>query len=121
MSLFHSFMKKPAGSDFIARTCMSSSNLARQEGKVTSNCQVVNYLLATCVTDDIIAEDNMDIVNFKQPVGQSAVEYPQALWTEALRGGPVFDEYHLKAEFIKGLKHSIWQSVRSYWAKNKSA
>lgn len=47
-----------------ACTCLSGSSRARQEGKLRSFYQVVNYLLATCATDDTIAETDMDLMNF---------------------------------------------------------
>lgn len=71
---------------------MSSSSRTHQEGKLASYCQAVNYLLATNATDNVIAEDDLEIMNFRQPAGLSAVEYVQALWTEALRCGLVYDE-----------------------------
>lgn len=44
-------------------------------------------------TDDIITEDDIDIMNSKQPADQSAVEYVQALWTKALCCRPVYGKY----------------------------
>lgn len=38
---------------------------------------------------------------------------------KASRSRPVEDEYRLKGSFIEGLRLSIRQSVRSYWAKDK--
>lgn len=90
-----------------------------QKGKLTSYCEVVNFLLTTYATDDIIAAANMDIMKFEQPAGQSAVGYAQALWTKGLRFGPVNNEYRLKGICNEGLRKSIRQRFRSYWAKNK--
>lgn len=80
-------MKKPTVVALNARACLSSSSSARQDGKLTSCCEVVNYLPETYAAGDIIAEADMDIMNFTQPTGQSTVEYGQALLTNALRCG----------------------------------
>lgn len=58
--------------------------LRRQEGNLMSCYEVFNYFLGTYATDDIIADADMNIMSFKQPTGQDAVEYTQALWREAL-------------------------------------
>lgn len=67
MGLFTLFMKQTTGTALDARTCLSRSSCARQEGNLTSYCEAVNYLLPTYLTDDIIAEADMDVINFKQP------------------------------------------------------
>lgn len=87
--LFHFTMKKPAGAALNACTCLSSSSCERQEGKLTPYCKIVNYLLATHAIEDIIAEADMSLMNFKQPDSQGAVEYIQALWTKDISCMPV--------------------------------
>lgn len=37
----------------------------------------VDYLLATYATNDVFAKDDLDIMNFKQPTDQSAVDHSQ--------------------------------------------
>lgn len=54
-----------------------------QEGNLIAHREVVNSPLATYATEDIIAEADMDIINFKRPAGQSIVEYAQALIDES--------------------------------------
>lgn len=53
------------------------------EGKLKSYSRAINYVFRTYATDDIIviAKADMDTMNFKQPSGQSPVQYVQALWT----------------------------------------
>lgn len=58
------------------------------------------------------------ITNFKQQAGQSAVKYEQALRTKALRGGPIYDKYHVKRDFCEGLRQSIQHIGQGYCAKN---
>lgn len=40
---------------------------AHEEGKLISSCQIVNYLLVSYATDDVIAESEADITNYKKP------------------------------------------------------
>lgn len=65
-------------------------------------CEVLNYLLATYASADIIAEIDMHVKNFKQPCCQSAVQYVLALWTKALQTRPRWFLYQTK--FIEGLR-----------------
>lgn len=46
MCLFNISMKKPLQASFTAHTCLSSSSWVHQERNLTSNCQVVDYILA---------------------------------------------------------------------------
>lgn len=59
----------------------------------------------------------MDIMRPKQPVGQSAVEYVQVLWTTAPCCRLVYAKYRLERTLIKGLRPSVRQSVRSFELK----
>lgn len=78
-------------------------------------------MLAKYAADDIIAEANLIIMNLKQPKGQCAVEYTQALWTKTLRYTTVYDKSRLEGTFIAGLRQSILECILSYRAKNQSA
>lgn len=98
------FMKMPAGAALRERKWFTSSCRSCQEGMLISFCQVVSYILSTYATDDIIAEVDADIINYKQPKDLHAVDYSQALWTEALRRGRVYEEYRLKGTSIEGLR-----------------
>lgn len=84
MFILHLY-EKPAEASLNANTCMSILCRARQKKELTSYCKVVNNLLATYSTDDILAEVDIDIMSIKQLAGQSAVEYSPALWMKALR------------------------------------
>lgn len=119
--LFPFLVKKPAGANLNALKSLSSAMPACWEAKLTSYCQVINYLLATYETHYKIVDNDMDIMNFKHPNGQSALEYKQALWTKDLLCRPVYDDtYRFKATFSEGLRQSIRQRFRSAWAKNRS-
>lgn len=60
-------------------------------------------MLTTYAIDVIITEAEIGNVSLKQPARQSALEYVQPFWSNALRCGPIYDEYRLKATFIEGL------------------
>lgn len=46
----------------------------------------------------------MNIINYQQPVGQSAVKYVQELWMKGPHSGPLYDDYSLTGTFIEGLR-----------------
>lgn len=46
---------------------------------MTSYCEVFIHSLATYAPDHIMAEADMDMMNFKQPVGQSSQIQPSTL------------------------------------------
>lgn len=74
------------------RTQVESEDGDRQEGCLTSYCEVVNYLLTIYATDDVITEAEADILNFKQTQSMTAMCYSQQLWEKALRCGKVYHE-----------------------------
>lgn len=78
MWLFQFFMKKPAGAALNACICLYISSLYRQESKLTSYYQVVNYHLMTYETDGTIAEGDIEIVNFKQLSNHNAAKKVQS-------------------------------------------
>lgn len=47
---------------------------------------------AVYATDDIIVEADMEIMNIKQPVSQSAFQDRQALWSKTLHCKPIYNE-----------------------------
>lgn len=122
MWLLHFFMKKPAAAALNSRISLpSKSHRRHKEGTLTTYCEVVNYLLETYATDDVIAETDAEILRFTQPPTKSPTEYAEALWNKALRCDRVYDEYVLKGIFIEGLHESIRHSMRSYWGSRKNA
>lgn len=100
----HFFTIKSAWDAIKAGTCLPSSIWLRQQGKWTSYCQVVNYLLAAYAPEDIIARSYMEFMNFEKPNNQSAMECAQTLRTKAVCCRPVCDEYRLKWMFIEGVR-----------------
>lgn len=60
-------------------------NDSRNEEKLQTYCQIGNYLFNIYAIDDVIAEAEADIMNYKKPGGISAVCYLEILWEKALR------------------------------------
>lgn len=121
MCLVYYFIRKPAVAALNGRNSLPSSSQARQEGRLTSYCQVDNYLLATYTTDNIIAEAYMDEMNFNYPARHNAVEHGRVFWANTILCHPVGDEFRLTGNCMEGLKQSMRQRVRSSWATMKSA
>lgn len=65
MWLFHFFIKNLTGATLGVIICLSSPGCARQEGKLTSYCQVVIYLQPVYETEDIIAKAEVENAHFK--------------------------------------------------------
>lgn len=102
--VFEIFMKKPAGAAFSSRTCLKSSHRSCQEGNLTSYCQVINYLLSTYATGDIIAEASAEFFIYKRPEDFNVVNYSQSHCTQTLRCAPVYEVYWLNGPSIEGLR-----------------
>lgn len=116
---FTLLVKQTIGFSLSARTWPTSSRLSCQREKLTSYCRVVKHLRHTYATDDKIYKADANITNYKQPPNLNIVDYAQLLWTKSVRRSLVYDGYGLEGTFIEGLGSSIWQSMRSNWAKNK--
>jgi len=122
MWLFQYFVKKTTKAAIVARTTAGSTGDGKTPGShLTNYPAVVQFLLKTYATDEVIAEADAEINRYRQPDRMSPPDYAHNLWTKALRCGTVYDEDRLKGIFIEGLHESICQSVRNYWSKNGDA
>lgn len=70
------------------RTFLSSLASVRQERNRISYFQVFNHFLAMYGTEYITPAADMDVKNVNQHYGQSALDFVQATWTNALRCEP---------------------------------
>lgn len=63
-----------------------SSNLRRgqKEGALTTYCKLLNYLLETYATNDVIAESDAEIMHYTQPPNKTPAGYTCLLWSKAL-------------------------------------
>lgn len=78
------FMKTSIDVALSARLCVTGSRRSCQEVKLTSNSQVAKYLLKKYETDNIIAEADTDIINYKQPQDLNIIYFLPSLWTTFL-------------------------------------
>lgn len=65
MWLLEHFMKHPGEATLTRRVWATKEDFPQKNGKSTTYCQVVNYLLATYATDDFITEIEADTTNFE--------------------------------------------------------
>lgn len=75
---------------------------------------MVNCLLATYTTDDVIAKVEAEVTNFRQSKHTSAVRYSDVLCDKALRCSLFYDEARLKT-FIETLRESVIFEMRTLW------
>lgn len=83
---------------------------------ILQRCQIFG---TTYAADNIIAKADIDKMNLKRLTVQST--YAPALWIEALRSRPVYDQFHVKRTFIEWIRQLIQQRLQSYWDKNQLA
>lgn len=55
----------------------------QRDGAHTTNCEVVKYLLETCLVDDLIAERHGMILTFLQPSSGNLIGYAEVVWSMA--------------------------------------
>lgn len=73
-------MKYPGKVSAEQRGSATKEDDPQQKGKLKTYCQLVNYLLITYATDDVIEDVEAEITNFEQPEGMFAVRYLELLW-----------------------------------------
>ena len=87
-------------------------------GRLTSYCEVVQYLLFTYATDDVIAEAHSDLQSFKQAPNVNPVAYSNQLLTKVARCGHVYSPSTLRAFFVEGVHENIREAVRGHLSLN---
>lgn len=70
---------------------------------LTSYHEIMNYLLGTYATDEVIAEMDTEVLLITQPSDTSLMEYEGARWKNLLSSDFVYDEYVVKRIFIEEL------------------
>lgn len=83
--------------------------------------EVVNHLLQTNATHDVIAETGMDLQNFKRYPSMPSNDYKKVLPTKAVRCNQVYTEDTLHGIIVEGLPDFICNSMRPYWTSNNSS
>lgn len=73
MRMFPHFIPEPTNAAFSYRVTAENKKKYRQEAKLAAYFQMVNYLLGTYATDDVICEAEAETVHFRRPIGIAAV------------------------------------------------
>lgn len=78
---------------------------------------VVDYLLRTYSTDDIISKTYTWINRSKPGDRLSPLDYVQDMWTKSLRCATVYSEDLTEDILIEGLHGPIREIIGLYWSK----
>lgn len=89
MWLLKPLMREPPKSALNMHVSPLDSSFAPKKGQITSYCGVVNYLLLTYASKDIIAKEEAEVQQFKQGPRLSKHNYATALNLKAMRCGAV--------------------------------
>ncbi|CAN8070208.1 unnamed protein product [Agarophyton chilense] len=81
--------------------------------------EVVNFLLETYATDEVIQEAYSEVLAYHQRSGQTESEFSLALWNLATRCGNVFTISRIKSLFSDNVDKAIRSQVRNYLASNR--
>ena len=119
MWLIVRFMSGPAHHALNAR--LAPAIQAASAGKLTTYCQVIQYLLQTYASDEEIARVDAEVKRFVQQPNQSAHKYALALYDKTSRCGPVYTEEDIISLFVEGLHESIRGHVRAYWSESRTS
>ena len=78
--------------------------------------QVVNFLLRTYATDEVISEAVGDVTSFRQSSNMTEEVYSNHLWDMALPCSTVFSDRRLKSLFFEALLPAKCVQVRNYFS-----
>lgn len=101
MWLLNLFMEKPASAALSPKTCLTIPGARDKKG--SQLLTVSHRLPLNMLTVHVVDKTDAEAVNFKQLLFLNAVEYLQALWTNAIRCGTVYENDPLKDKFVEGL------------------
>lgn len=78
------FHEEPSEVARVNHLSATEDEIPQKEGKLTTESQVENYLLATYATGNVIAEAKAEFENIKQSELMSAIRYSEDLLEEAI-------------------------------------
>lgn len=115
MWFFRFFMKQTADEVLTARFSFKSRFLQGivKEGMLTYYVQVVNHLLETYGTDEIIAEASTRVVRLTQRAQMSPLQQEDDLLMKSLRCPRGHDEFVLMRPLVEGLLSLKWHDMSS--------
>lgn len=85
MWIVSQFLKKTARQALSSRFRLWKERKKYLEGKLTSQCAVVNHLLEEYAPEEIIAENTAEKNSWKKKEGQTETNFSQKLWEKFLR------------------------------------
>lgn len=93
MWLLHFFMRHSTEAALnILHSALVQVAQAPKRSYKTSHYEAVNYLLETCVKDDVIAEMVADMMHFIHPSNKSPTKYAEAFLNWVVRFHRVYNE-----------------------------
>lgn len=115
-------MKKSASTFLEARLSLKKRPATGLCDERLSSCvEVVNYLLATQVPNDIIARAIKKLELYNRSLGVSVALYAKRLYTKAPSCEIVYEVKRVKALFVAGLDESVCDSLRVYLGQHTHA
>ena len=93
---------------------------AERREPLETYAEVVNFLLRTYATDEVISEAVGDVPSFRQSSNMTEEVHSNHLWDNALRCGTVFSDRRLKSLFFEELLPATHAQVRNYLATHPS-
>lgn len=89
-------MKDPANADLAHRGSATKEDVREKDRKLATYFQLVNSLLTKYATDNVLADEEAEIIHFRQTETLSVVRYSDVAREETIRRGCVDDESRLK-------------------------
>lgn len=111
--LLPSYPREPTSTTFQSRINFQGSKDPRS---LRTYCQVINQLMGTYASDDIVSIAESDVTRCAQTYHMAESELEALLCKKALRCGSVFSVDKLKCIYSEGLKTRIRHNVRNHWA-----
>ena len=87
---------------------------AEQRELLETYAEVINFLLRTYATDEVISEAVGDVTSFRQSSNMTEEVYSTQLLDKTLRCGTVFSDMPLKSLFVEGFLPATCAQVRIY-------
>lgn len=114
--LFPCFKKMPVSSSLEAQLSPKKRHVKGLHDELLSSyVEVVNFPLATYVTDDIIARAIKELESYRQPPRVSAAICAKRLYTKTFHFGIFYEEKRVKCLFVEGLDELVCDNMRVYF------
>ena len=116
------FLKGQAGALVKSRLAGQTMAMDSERGELlTCYKELVNFLLHTYATDDVMAETVADVEGLKQSTSMTETGFSDELWRRALRCGTVFSSRRIRGYFVEGVLPAIRTQLRDYAARHPYA